>query len=291
MPGAKARLREFWIRGKRINQVKHRSVLKRQVERSLKREISYISSFFPYDIKRFHNPDLIFFQGLLLYGTPSRVETDSIFKTRVINLATGLELLSIGTTFHDFKITSSDHPGRIDIKAEEKAYTLDLLFGDIFYSRAVIYLLKYRDHKTFERILEALKKLHESRLKLHIVVQDAIKGKKSSSSFSIDTRLIIDANKLFQVAIEIGSSLLDEERKDTLQEERKGITGQLIAYKTYSELLKYIESYPEGPAAGATKYRLLQNMKDARLKFDSLAGDISQTDILSSLEKLVEGLG
>ena len=60
------RLKELWTEGKRINRASHRSALKRQTERLLKREIRYISSFFPYDIKRFHHEDLIYMQAVLL---------------------------------------------------------------------------------------------------------------------------------------------------------------------------------------------------------------------------------
>jgi hypothetical protein len=50
---------------------------------------------------------------------------------------------------------------------KEKTYTIELLFGDIFYSRAVIYLLGFGDHVVFDEILTSLKTVHKSRLALH----------------------------------------------------------------------------------------------------------------------------
>ncbi len=64
----------------------------------------------------------------------------------------------------------------------DKNYTVDLLFGDIFYSRAVIYLLKYGDHFIFESILDSLKSVHKNRLILHQKLSEVSSNASSNSS-------------------------------------------------------------------------------------------------------------
>ena len=111
-------------------------------------------------------------QGILLTDPFSGRQVDTSLNNRLINLIAGLELLSIGTSFHIFKAGGSNISGVADAPKMEKDYTIDLLFGDIFYSRAVIYLLRFKDHKVFDKILEALKRLHENRLILHLKIQE-----------------------------------------------------------------------------------------------------------------------
>jgi hypothetical protein len=81
----------------------------------------------------------------------------------------GIELLAVGVNLHSFNI--NDLMNLADNKKftqkGEKYYTLDLLFGDIFYSRAAIYLLEYGDYLIFNSILDSLKLAHKSKLMLH----------------------------------------------------------------------------------------------------------------------------
>ena len=59
----------------------------------------------------------------------------------------------------------------------EKSYTLDLLFGDIFYSRAVVYFMEYGDFLVFKCILNSLKQAHKSKLLFHLQLVEAINKK------------------------------------------------------------------------------------------------------------------
>lgn len=244
----KERLKEFWTRGKQINPVKYKNVLKRQAKKILKREIKYISSFFPYDMARFHNPDLVYLQGILFadsfYRDTSGDSKEQGLDSKLINLIIGLELLSIGTTFHNFKVSGSSITGKGTSSTGEKEYTLGLLFGDIFYSRAVIYLLRYQDHEIFDRILKSMKRVHEGRLKLHAKIQEAIEEKIEPSLIDNDTGILIDANRLLYVSFEIGDSFSDCRNKAGQADGYFDIVEKAVLFKTYSELFEYARAFP-----------------------------------------------
>lgn len=66
---------------------------------------------------------------------------------KFINLLEGIELLAIGVKFHNFNTDDFNIPGnKKGVEDKDKKYILKLLFGDIFYSRAVIYLLKFSNN-------------------------------------------------------------------------------------------------------------------------------------------------
>jgi len=239
----KEKLKEFWIRGKQINPVNYKIVLKRQLRKILKREIKYISSFFPYSITGFHNPDLVYLQAVLLADSFSEDSLKYASDNRLINLISGLELLSIGISFHNFKTAGSNITVK-NFSTAEKKYTLDLLFGDIFYSRAVIYLLKYQDHEVFGKILGSMKRLHESRLKLHMKIQDAIKGKIEPSLIDSNISILIDASRLLYISFEIGDSISDRREQDGRADKYREIAERIVLLKTYNELLEYMHAFP-----------------------------------------------
>jgi len=273
-----------------INQVKYKSALKRQIKRLLKREIRYISSFFTYDIKRFHNQDLLYLQGFLLTGVPFKAGKDNGFNNRLINLITGLELLSIGTAFHGFKKSGSNVASESSIPAIEKNYTLDLLFGDIFYSRAVMYLLKYRDHNTFDSILGALKKLHESRLKLHIKIQKVIRKKHKVASLAASPELLIDANRLLYVAIEIGKGLSGGNRESPEPDSSCAVRDQVLIYKIYDELLEYVDTFSKTSSIKKIRSGLLQKKKILRQKLGNLKAGPYKTSFTDSISQILSSL-
>ena len=203
----------------------------KQVSFILQQELKYLSGLYPYELKKFFDSRLLHFANIFTFLKDWQ-QLPEPFLERLINLVTGIELLSIGANHHNFNIgdfiklaekinpgdaadngingvTSingvtnitgvnginganginggiagnwdlagsgmherTDNPGgseinrggkisadifrpKIKLKAQktllksEKNYTVDLLFGDIFYSRAVMYLLKYEDHFIF----------------------------------------------------------------------------------------------------------------------------------------------
>ena len=120
------------------------SVVKNKVKELVVKEIKYISNLFPYNIKKFFNPNLICSQNILTflnndYPAASVFSPDFLYK--LTNLLAGIELTAIGVNLHsfntkDFMLLAGNRKFR---QKDEKSYTLDLLFGDIFYSRAVVY--------------------------------------------------------------------------------------------------------------------------------------------------------
>jgi len=147
----------------------------KQVKDIVTKEIKYISKLYPYSIKKFFNPELIYSHNILAfidYNSASFSNSYFYSKTsyhKFIYLMAGIELLAVGVSLHSFNI--NDLMDLADNKKftqkGEKYYTLDLLFGDIFYSRAAIYLLEYGDYLIFNSILDSLKLAHKSKLMLH----------------------------------------------------------------------------------------------------------------------------
>ncbi|MBN1299197.1 MAG: hypothetical protein JW997_05875 [Actinobacteria bacterium] len=69
----------------------------------------------------------------------------------------------------------TDLPKREISDRRERNYTLSLLFGDILYSRASVYILEYGDHELFNTILGSLKSVHKNKLLLHQKLVETIK--------------------------------------------------------------------------------------------------------------------
>jgi hypothetical protein len=147
----------------------------KQVKDIVTKEIKYVSKLYPYSIKKFFNPELIYSHNILAFidynsaGFSNSYFYSKTFHHKFIYLMSGIELLAVGVNLHSFNI--NDLMDLADNKKfaqkGEKYYTLDLLFGDIFYSRAAIYLLEYGDYLIFNSILDSLKLAHKSKLMLH----------------------------------------------------------------------------------------------------------------------------
>jgi len=299
---ARVRLKEFWIKGKRINSVRHKAAIKRQVEKTIKQEIKYVSSFFPYNIEKFHNRSLLYFQSIFLaedlaencFNKDEKAAAKDpdrrCTRTKLINLIVGLELLSIGTAFHDFKASGSFlNPG--DSSGEiEKEYTLDLLFGDIFYSRAVIFLLRYGDHDVFDRILAALKELHENRLKLHQKVRDMLEEDHEPSNYDRDTDSLVKANKLLGISFDIGFNMFCKNTGRKKKKEYSSLTGHIILLRTYDELLKYLKSLKGDPSTEKISAYLTSKKNFTDRKLSDIISELDSGKFNSSLKALLDSL-
>ncbi len=211
---------------------------------------------------------------------------------KVINLIVGLELLSIGTVFHDFKssgffLSLDDRSGKI-----EKEYTLDLLFGDIFYSRAVIYLLRFEDHDLFDRILTSLKELHESRLMLHSGIGELLQAGGSPSSFGhyIDMGAITGANRLLNISLDISFEIFAE--KSGMEEKNKfsNLVRQIMILKTYDELIKYIMSVKTGPSTEKISSYLTSKKNFTDRKLSDIISELDSGKFKSSIKALLDSL-
>jgi hypothetical protein len=305
-------LKEFWIKGKRINLIKNKAAIRKQVERTIRKEIKFISSFFPYSIEKFHNPSLLYFQSIfLMENYQDNNFNDKMyrpglenFETRdngpgqrqsakkVKNLIVGLELLSIGTAFHDFKSNGSllspdNHPLK-----KEKEYTLDLLFGDIFYSRAVIYLLKFEDHGIFDRILNSLKGLHESRLVLHRGISDMLLDGGDLSKFDnyVDLKSLIGANRLLEISLDISFELFCEKSGKEEKIKFSDLAKQIMILKTYDDLLKYIHSIKTDLSTEKISTHLTSEKNFTDRKLSDIISELDSGKFKSSIKALFDGL-
>jgi len=211
---------------------------------------------------------------------------------KVMNLIVGLELLSIGTSFHDFKSSGSflspdDHSPKI-----EKEYTLDLLFGDIFYSRAVIYLLRFEDHDVFDRILASLKELHESRLILHKEIGDLLQAGDDLSDFDdyMDTGSLTGANRLLNISLNISFEIFAE--KSGVEEKNKfsSLAEQIMVLKTYDELIKYTLSIKMGPSIEKISSHLTSQKNFTDRKLSDIISELNSGKFRSSIKALLESL-
>ncbi len=116
-------------------------------------------------------------------------------------------MLGIGCNFHIFDINSF---GQKDIQKRESDYIPNLLFGDVFYSRAVKYLLRFEDSLVFEEVINALKQMHKSRLLLHNNLLEAI-GRPGlfSNIVERETGVLLGANSLFKSSFLLGWSIFE----------------------------------------------------------------------------------
>jgi hypothetical protein len=127
----------------------------------------------------------------------------------------GIEILAIGIKLHNFNVedfvvlTGKNNPGSNSYRDYiniEKNYTIDLLFGDVFYSRAVIYILKYGDFNVFNSIVDSLKSVHRSRLMLYqgFVKNSSDYADKMNDLIIENENLITGVNSLLKSSFFIG---------------------------------------------------------------------------------------
>ncbi len=281
LPGAKARHNEFWIKGKVISGISNTAKIISQAKQLIGREIKHISSFFPYDLKRFQNSDFICTKSLLIFGSFGFENCKDLARVenieRIKNLLAGVELLSLGITFHFFCTDEAiAYPVKANTEKEDKKYNLDLLFGDIFYSRAVIYLLGFKDHLVFDEILSSLKITHMKRLELHQKLLRFI-GSTSFKPKAIkeDGDLFVGVNSLFKTSFEIGNNIFDPDNISGHKNISNKIIDNIVALKFYYDIKYYFNSIPPASHAAA-------DMEYFTGKIDFINSRVS--DIISELK-------
>ncbi len=135
---------------------------------------------------------------------------DPAWEDKVNNLATGIEILGLGCEFHLF---DPEDFGRKKIRGNEENYTINLLFGDVFYSRAVKYLLGFEDTLVFEEVINALKHMHKNRLLCH---RELLKVAEKPALLEplLDKRgLLLGINSLYKSSFLLGWSIFLEKGK------------------------------------------------------------------------------
>jgi len=258
------------------------SVVKNKVRELVAKEIKYISNLFPYNIKKFFNPSLIYSQNVLTflnndYPAASVFSPDFLYK--LTNLLAGIELTAIGVNLHsfntkDFMLLAGNRKFR---QKNEKSYTLDLLFGDIFYSRAVVYFMEYGDFLIFNGILDSLKQAHKSKLLFHQQLIEAInKNVKYENHIEelIDENLdlIIGINSLLKTSFIVGWALFADCQKVKFP---ASLINKFIMIKAYNDLEDFFNQLPEEASS-------LKKIKNISSQKNFIKGELN--DIISNLK-------
>jgi hypothetical protein len=193
---------------------------------------------------------------MLLFKDPDE-ELNSRFLNRIIKLMSGIELLAIGLNLHTFntydftEVVSTGNttvennrinPGlrskRPSANPAGNNYTVDLLFGDVFYARAVIYILEYGDFRIFDSILDSLKLAHKSRLNLHRRLIEDFNQKEGNFIGLDDTGV----NSLLKTSFFIGWGIFSKDEKVKLPYE---IINDFVSLKTLNDIGRFFDSFPE----------------------------------------------
>lgn len=265
----KAKREESGIKGKHNNNLKNKNRIIDEVNKIISEELQFLSGHYEYDLRQYYNPGLIYGSCFLTFfnleGLKDSFSVETICLNnycrsakeenfvyadiyRILNLIAGFELLGIGINIHGTaeRAINDIYPKKEDRTEEdfEKNYTLKLLFGDIFYSRAVIYFINYNDFFVFEDILNSLFDLHYARLTAHhrlvkIIVQSTGE-EKIFKKFREDITEIKNLNALLKTAFLIGfgasNFMLDF---DGLGLSFR-IMENLVSFKTYFDIENYL---------------------------------------------------
>jgi len=276
------------------------SVVKNKVKELVVKEIKYISNLFPYNVKKFFNPNLVYSQNILTFLNSS-YPADSVFSPdflyRLTNLLTGIEMIATGVNLHSFNakdlmLLAGNRKFR---QKNEKSYTLDLLFGDIFYSRAVAYFMEYGDFLIFNGILNSLKQAHKSKLLFHQqlveainmnviemnggtavkkINQQIIKKYENQIEKLIDENLdlIIGINSLLKTSFIVGWALFADCEKVKFP---ASLINKFIMVKAYNDLKDFFNQLP-GEASSLKKIKNISSQKNF------IKGELN--DIISNLK-------
>jgi hypothetical protein len=283
------------------------NVVKNKVRELVVKEIKYISNLFPYNIKSFFNPDLIYSQNILAflnndYPFSSVFSHDFLYK--LTNLLAGIELTAIGVELHSFNtkdlmLMTANRKFR---QKNEKSYTLELLFGDIFYSRAVVYFMEYGDFLIFYGILDSLKYAHKSKLLFHQQLVEALNNnileingmfvarKNKRQIVKINPQiikkyenqierlldenldLIIGINSLLKTSFIVGWALFAD---CEMVKFPASLISKFIMIKAYKDLEDFFKQLPEETS-------ILKKIKNIKSQKNFIKGELN--DIISNLE-------
>lgn len=239
----------------------HKSIEK--VNRLINKEIKYISRSYSYNIKIFFDHSLLYSKGILVFinfsfdklpsfnntikgnirnNNHNNSNNSEIFIDKLINLMTGIEILGLGINFHNFSVDFFNNliTNRSKIDRYKKKYTSELLFGDIFYCRAIIYLLKCGDFSILDAILETLKTVNYNKLLLSDRMVELLQGKLSFEDLIIeDINSLIGINSLFKTSLMFGIDLFFNGSERSNFNYLLGIISKLVLLKSYKDLIDF----------------------------------------------------
>ena len=265
----KARQKESWIKGKNNNNLDGKSGIKsgiiQKVNKIINEELIFLNKHFNYDLSQYYNCNLIYGSCFLVFFNLEEIKSSSCDKSiflnnyfsckknensvkfdtlKIINLITGFELLGIGLNVHgtseniiNDNYLKKDNLKDDSIQNSDIKYTIELLFGDIFYSRAVLYLINYGDFLVFEDIIKSLLKLHRARLIIHQKLAkfySKVSVERINDNFIEDIMQIKDLNALLKSAFltGLGASDFDFYNNNTCLR----IIENIALLKTYNDI-------------------------------------------------------
>ena len=272
MKEVRARQKESGTEGKNNNNLENKSSVIREANRIISKELLFLGGYNDYDLTKYYNRELIYGSCFLAFFNLEEAEQISFNKSvslnnyfgskknnhplnadmhRIINLIVGFELLGIGINVHGTtentinNIFASENDSAEDY---DKKYTLELLFGDIFYSRAVIYLVNYNDFLVFEDILKSLISLHYSRLTMHqklIKFAGEIPESQFSGVFNENIFEIKALNALLKSSFLIGLGASDFEPGSNISSVIFRVIENMVLLKTYREVEDHLKKIPK----------------------------------------------
>ncbi|MBM3699599.1 MAG: hypothetical protein FJW68_01605 [Actinobacteria bacterium] len=171
----------------------------RHIKTIINKELDNLVKLYPYNTRNFYDSGMLHASSMLSFYDYN-TSLDASFYSKFLNLMAGMELLALGIRTHSFNpddfmllvkdIKSAKTLNKKSIEKNAGKYTLDLLFGDIFYSRASVYIMKYCDHELFNTILESLKSVHKNKLMLHQEMVEIIKTARASNQDFMNNKII-----------------------------------------------------------------------------------------------------
>jgi hypothetical protein len=234
-----------------------------QAKKIILQELKYLSRFYPYNIKKFFDLRMLHAANITVF-LDNNAQLPENFSYKLTNLIAGIELLATGVNLHSFNAddfvmlaediklkTGKSYNLNVYRSGSDKNYTVDLLYGDIFYSRAVIYLLEYGDYYIFDSILESLKSVHKNRLLLHQKLTETVNNIKNQLKLiDFETRieelleendlLILGVNSLLKTSFLTGWGFFGDTEASFPYE----IINDFLYIKAYRDLSGFFTSLP-----------------------------------------------
>jgi hypothetical protein len=250
----------------------------RQVKAIVNEELNNLVKLYPYNTRSFSDQDMLHASSMLLFHDDN-TSLDSNFYSKLLNLMAGMELLALGVRTHSFNpddfmllvkdIKSAQGGNNRGTEKNTGKYILDLLFGDIFYSRASVYIMKYCDHELFNTILDSLKSVHKNKLLLHQELVEIIKTSKVNNQACMKNKIIhfiseneaivSGINALLKTSFVTGWGIFCGFNNINFP---YSIINDFILLKTYNDLEGFFEKLP-GKFSYLKKAGFIQDRKKA----------------------------
>ena len=252
--------------------MENKSRLIEEVNKIINEELRFLNGYYDYDLAKYYNCELVYGSCFLAFFNLEEAKqisgSETVFLNnycgskknkniiradigRILNLVVGFELLGIGVNIHGTTeniIKNIYNCETAVIEDSDKNYTIELLFGDIFYSRAVIYLLNYNDFFVFEEIVKSLIALHYSRLTIHqklIKLTGEIFEGRLPAIFKENIFEIKTLNALLKSSFLIGLGASNFELEKSLSSVIFRVIENMVLLKTYVEMENHLNKIPE----------------------------------------------